>query len=120
MISTLAFLYTIFGICLVIYFLILEPIGRGFKNLEMDSRIMAENRRRKEERKRKEDMKRFIENRVPACPKKPIDEWNEEEITRFRKRLLQLDKKIFIEKGMAEDWERAMKRADEILSKYDK
>ena len=127
MLATLAFLYTIFGICLVIYFLILEPIGRGLKKMEMDNRIMVENRRREAENRKREaakkqefDAKKFIETRVPACPKKPYADWTEEEFTRLRKRYLQLYKKSYFEEGKGADWERGMNHVNQILSKYDK
>lgn len=127
MLATLAFLYTIFGICLVIYFLILEPIGRGLKKMEMDNqklienrRMEAENRKREAAKKQEFDAKKFIETRVPACPKKPYADWTEEEFTRLRKRYLQLYKKSYFEEGKGADWERGMNHVNQILSKYDK
>lgn len=128
MLATLAFLYTVFGICLVIYFFILEPIGKGFmKIVEVDNQKLVENRRREAENRKREaakkqefDAKKFIETRVPACPKKPHADWTEEEFTRLRKRYLQLYKKYYFEKGKGEDWKRGINHCNQILSKYDK
>ena len=121
MLATLAFLYTVFGICLVIYFLILEPIGKGLmKTMEVDNQKLVENRKREAAKKQEFDAKKFIETRVPACPKKPHADWTEEEFTRLRKRYLQLYKKYYFEQGKGEDWERGMNHVNQILSKYDK
>lgn len=121
MLATLALLYTIFGICFVLYFFILLPIGKGLKKtVEVDNQKLVENRKREAAKKQEFDAKKFIETRVPACPKKPYADWTEEEFTRLRKRYLQLYKKYYFEQGKGADWERGMNHVNQILSKYDK
>lgn len=115
MLATLAFLYTIFGICFVLYFFILEPIGKGLKKIvEVDNQKLVENRRREAERKRKETLQQ-----KPAYTKE-YKEKTEEEFHRLRKRYLQFIKKSYVERGELEKWEQMMKLSDDILSKYDK
>ena len=102
---------------IVIYFLILKPIGRWLKSPSFDY-----NKQKKEKRKEDDDkwMKEFVETDFLIYNETLRKKLKEKEYYRYRKKFLQYLKDNYTENGEVEKWEQMVKETNDILSKYGK